>query len=83
MNHPSDVVALFPSFLRALARGCEVLSAAGLDVYLENDQWHWRWELFHMCSARGFATLEDAFVDALECWLSPDTLGRGIGRGMN
>ena len=29
MNHPLDVVALFPTLLRAVARGCEVLSEAG------------------------------------------------------
>ena len=83
MNHPVDVVALFPSFLRALAQGCEVLSDAGLDVYLENERWYWRWTASHTHSARGFDTLEEAFVDALTYWTSPNATNVIRGRTPN
>jgi hypothetical protein len=73
MNHPLDVVALFPSLLRALAGGCEVLSAAGLDVYLQENRWYWRWERRRVQSAHGFASLDAALVDALTYCVSPDT----------
>lgn len=72
MNHPLDVVALFPSLLRAVARGCEVLSAAGLDVYLHENRWYWRWTRQRVQSAGGFDTLEAAFGDALTYCVSPD-----------
>jgi hypothetical protein len=73
MSHPLDVVVLFPSLLRALAGVCEVLSEAGLAVYLEEEEqrWYWRWERFQARSPHGFATLEDAFTDALSSYVAP------------
>lgn len=83
MSHPLDVVPLFPALLRALAAGCEVLSEAGLDVYLHENRWYWRWGRFQVQSAQGFASLDAAFADALRYCVSPDAIQMPVRRSSN
>mgnify|MGYP005852407925 CR=1 FL=1 len=64
-SHPLDVVVLLPGFYAALTHVFEMLVEQGLEVYLQDDQWFWRWRPYGIAGQHGYASMGEAVAAAL------------------